>query len=408
MRSPKKVEPEKRPYVDFYRDEEISPAAQDISDIDLHFGRREALYRHLGIPPGLVRGKSVIEFGIGSGHNALFTSSLGPSRYVLVDANPTGIEQARTLLESYDFGLLRHEIVESLAEDFETDERFDIVICEGIIPWQRDPAAMLRTIAQVAAPGGLVVTTCVDSVGYFAESLRRLIATMVVKPNWTVQENVDFLVPIFEPHLRTIKGMSRSPENWVLDPLLLPEYGPPFSISEAVQALHPTYEVLGASPNFLSDWRWYKNIHGNQAGYNEIAIRSFHENLHNHIDYRFQFAPREEAENLELLAHCRAVIDLERTFREIRDPILVEQIIEVCLTIGHIIRKFSDPTADSLDDFLKVLNAGVKEGISPPNFGRFSPWFGRGEQYLSFVRQREDWHGIARGIGGGSSTPSDG
>ena len=42
-----------RPYVDFYRQEEISPVAQDISDLDRHFQRRQALYRHLGISPGL-------------------------------------------------------------------------------------------------------------------------------------------------------------------------------------------------------------------------------------------------------------------------------------------------------------------------------------------------------------------
>mgnify|MGYP006176012067 CR=1 FL=1 len=47
--------------------------------------RRDSLYRVLGLPPSFVRGRSVIEFGPGSGHNALFTASLAPARYVLVD-----------------------------------------------------------------------------------------------------------------------------------------------------------------------------------------------------------------------------------------------------------------------------------------------------------------------------------
>ena len=384
---------QKRPYVDFYRNEAISPAAQDVSNLDLHFRRREALYRHLGIPGGLVSGKSVIEFGIGSGHNALFTSALCPSRYVLVDANPTGIEQARALLAQHELGSLKHEIVESMAEDFETNERFDIVLCEGIIPWQHDPSKMLKTIAKFTAPGGLVVTTCVDSVGYLSESLRRLVASMVVKPNWTVSEKVKFLVPVFESHLRTIRGMSRSPENWVLDPLLLPEYGPPFSIAEAVKSLDPDFEVLSTSPNFISDWRWYKNIHGDEARYNSLAIEHFNSNLHNHIDYRFQFAPREESENLKLLAECRAVIDFERTFQKTHDPVLVEKILYACSTIHRLVRRFSKPTADSLDDFFRVMEAGVNQGCSPPQFKQFAPWFGRGEQYVSFVRQGGSWRG---------------
>jgi len=86
---------EERPFIDFYRRHGISPVSQNISNLKKHLERRKALYRHLGIPPTLVKDRTVIEFGPGNGHNAIYTTSLNPSRYVLVDGNPTGLKKPR-------------------------------------------------------------------------------------------------------------------------------------------------------------------------------------------------------------------------------------------------------------------------------------------------------------------------
>ena len=80
-----------RPYLDFYQRYDIAPVAQDVSNLQKHFGRREALYRHLGIIPSSIKDRDIIEFGPGTGHNSVFTNSLTPHRYVLVDASPTSI-----------------------------------------------------------------------------------------------------------------------------------------------------------------------------------------------------------------------------------------------------------------------------------------------------------------------------
>src|SRR6185295_17754749 len=107
-----------RPFVDFYRANRISPVAQDIADRQRHFDRREALYRHLGLVPGQIAGRHVLEFGPGSGHNALHTLSLDPARYVLVDGNPTGLERCRALLGA-ETGAAAVEYVESLIEAYD-------------------------------------------------------------------------------------------------------------------------------------------------------------------------------------------------------------------------------------------------------------------------------------------------
>src|SRR5438045_7944899 len=67
--------------LDFYRRHGISPVRQDIRNLDVHFARRAALYRHLGLLPTFLLGRTILEIGPGSGFNSVYTASLGPSRY---------------------------------------------------------------------------------------------------------------------------------------------------------------------------------------------------------------------------------------------------------------------------------------------------------------------------------------
>src|SRR5260370_35425381 len=92
---------EPRAFVDYYTSKGIIPTRQDISNLDTHFRPRETLYRHLGIPKSLLRRASVIEFGPGCAHNALFTASCRPGRYVLVDATPASLKSTRGQLSGH-------------------------------------------------------------------------------------------------------------------------------------------------------------------------------------------------------------------------------------------------------------------------------------------------------------------
>jgi hypothetical protein len=91
-----------RPFVDFYRENAISPVGQDIADLRRHFERRDSLYRTMGIPSLLLRDRDVLEFGPGSGHNALHTATLGLRSYTLVDGNAVGLAEARRLFAAHE------------------------------------------------------------------------------------------------------------------------------------------------------------------------------------------------------------------------------------------------------------------------------------------------------------------
>ena len=375
-----RVAAEPNPFVDFYRENEISPVAQDISDLDRHFARRAALYRHVGLPPRLVGGRTIVEFGPGSGHNAVYTASLGPSRYVLVDGNPVGLERTGMLLAEH--GAAGHECVASMFEDFDTDERFDIVLCEGVIPLQTRPAHLLRHVARFAAPGGLVVMTCMDSVSQIAEIMRRLIAALVVDPGTSTEGQVELLRPLFAPHLATLSGRSRLVDDWILDVIVRPWLGEMLSVADAVAALDGDFHCYGASPDFLTDWRWYKDV---RDGYNEAATTAYWRNLHNFLDYRLTFDPRTEAENRPLREICDDLYALTRRFEHERRPGTIEEIGERLAALGGRVAAYSPTTASAILDFHEALAHADGDGLG--DLGGFAALFGRGQQYLSFVRR---------------------
>ena len=145
----------------FYRRHRISPVRQDISDLRAHFGRRAALYRHVGILPGFLRGRTALEIGPGSGFNSLYTASLEPSRYVLVEANPRGVDDIRQLFAAYPALAEGVEVVSASAEDYQSAESFEFVFCEGMLALAGlpDPARLLRTVALQAASVTAAPTT---------------------------------------------------------------------------------------------------------------------------------------------------------------------------------------------------------------------------------------------------------
>lgn len=319
--------------LDFYQQHGISPVHQDIADLPAHFARRAGLYRSLGLPPMAVRGKRVLEIGPGSGENALYTLSLKPAEYLALEPNPVAAASARVRL-----GL---DVFETSIEDYEGVYAFDIVLCEGLLGLcGSDPRVLLEAVARHVAPGGVLVITCIDAISDHAEVLRRAQAQQLIDRSAPLADQVATLRPVFAPHLATLKGMTRSVDDWIIDNLLNPaSIGPTFSIPEACAALDGRFDVLGCSPRFLLDWRWYKEA----TPGNQWAIDAYWAQAHNLYDYRSVNPPKPERVNRELMARCLAVRDT-----------------------------------------LRAYESGEGE---PANEGLYDiGWFGRGQQYLSFVR----------------------
>jgi SAM-dependent methyltransferase len=374
-------------FVDFYTEEGISPVAQDIEDLEKHFHRRHALYRHVGIVPGLLSGRSILEFGPGSGHNSIVTAAMHPARYVLVDANPVGLERTRDLLQRFaNAGRTDISVVESYIEDFETSERFDLVLCEGVLPTQEAPTVLLSHIARFVRPGGMILITCIDAASYLAEQLRRFAAALATEKEASTEEKIAVLVPLLGPHLDTIEGMGRSHEDWILDNVIQPFAGRALmGIEEAIDTLDPEFSVHGTSPSFLVDRRWYKRITGPASDFNAVANQLYLSELHNFIDARTAHSVREPELNQSLLAACSEAYEAIVGHSEARDSAATARVLRALEGLRREMAELDPLTVRSFDDFLGVA-AQLQAGERDIDWGNFASWFGQGQQYLSLVR----------------------
>jgi SAM-dependent methyltransferase len=378
--------------LDFYRRHRISPVRQDIRDVRAHFGRRAALYRHLGILPGFLRGRTVLEIGPGSGFNSLYTASLQPARYVLVEPNPRGVDDIRQLFSGYPALADRVEVVPAAAGEYRSAEPFEFVFCEGVLALAGlpDPTPLLRTVARHTAPGGMLVITCIDAVSDFSEIMRRFIAQRLIDPAGDLDDHVRRLLPAFSPHLSTLSGMNRRHDDWIVDNLLNPaSIGPLLTIADAIKALDGAFDVFGSSPRFLTDWRWYKSIAGESDRFNALALEAYWTNVHNLLDYREVWAARDGDENRRLYDTCatvrRAVQDYERS----RDRAVVDVVLAGLDTIIASVGAFSARTGDAMAELRSLLARPGVDAADVAAARGFAAWFGRGQQYLSFSRRSD-------------------
>ncbi len=376
----------RRPYLDFYEKYGISPVTNEVN-LSTHFEQRKALYYRLGILNGSIRERNVLEFGPGNGVNALYTVSQEPKQYVLVEANPTGIGNCGNNLNRFYPGK-NWQIIDSMIEEYSSEEKFDLVICEGLLPNQVNPEKMAKHCASFVKEGGLFVFTCHDMISTVSETLRCLPGVLFIKDVNHFDEKVTKLVNFYAPHLAYLKGMTRTKEDWVIDNILNVEFwqdAPLFSIYKAIESLEEDFTVQATSPCFFQDWSWYKNVGNVKEHFNTVMKNSYWSNAHNFIDWRIVSSPRSENDNIVLSKLCRTIRSSVRDATE--DKTKIKALLECCQKISDLLPKEFSLTRSSLESYAEGMNSYLKTGkISQEKFYEFQAWWGRGMQYVSFIK----------------------
>ncbi len=359
---------------------------QDVTDLARHFSRRESLYRHLGIPGALLHGSSVIEFGPGPGFNALYTASLEPSEYVLVDGNPRSLKSLKENFSKFQIDP-SYKICSSLIEEFPVERQFDLVLCEGVIPFQLDPKAFVQHLGRFVRPGGLLVITCIDSVSFLGESVRRLLSMKLSPFQDSPEQRIAALEPFFKPHLSTLTAMSRPVRDWLEDNIIIKYYGRFFSMADAIDALDSEFEVYQSSPQFFADMRWYKGLYGEHRKFNELARAQYLTNIGNLIDYRVSVPPMSADIGAKLLEHGEMIFDVMLELEEKgTTPELCKKASQLLLDTARLASHISAETSKSLEEAAAFMLLERADASYP--LPSFSSFFGRGQQYLSFIKKR--------------------
>jgi len=377
----------KNPFISFYGRHKISPVHQDIRDFRLHLKRREKLYRMLGLPPVIFRGRTVLEVGPGGGYNSLALFFWGAEKVDFVEPNLKARQELPRLLARYKIEKERWELFPCKIEDFKSAERYDIVIAEGFIPGLYSRGEAIKKLSRLVNRGGVVVVTCVDELSFLLELVKRLVGMRLLKVNKIngFGGKVKTLSSAFSSHLRTLKYNSRPVRDWVADQFFNPAlYGNFFSIADCIKEFGDDFMPLGTSPSMLTDYSWYKNTEFDSR---KDMLTQFY--MKRHIlmskDMKESVRPAEDNERLVRAAH-----ELRVFAGKVEDNLTKKNIS----MIAAMLRDISDLT----DDIDKGASNAIREAAALlldkdltvskiASSKRFASAFGRGQQWVSLVKQ---------------------
>jgi SAM-dependent methyltransferase len=372
--------------IEFYGKYNLATTRQNISDFQMYFEKRESLYLLLGILPSFFLDRTVLEVGPGSGYNSLYTATLKPSKYVLVEPNKAAVGDIWSLFSKYpDLGK-RIRIEQALLEEFSTTETFDFVLCEGMLNGVSDAKGTLAKLTSFVKPGGVLVITCVDSISYFPEILRRLFAQILIKRDEDLKKSVDILLPVLRPHLDALRGMTRYYEDWIVDNMINPApVAYTVSIAEAITWIGDIFTVYGQSPRFITDWRWYKTLERGSRNFNERAVEQYWLNAHNLLECSRVFPQRDSSANRRLNGLCSEFRMKVKGYEEERADTTLVELDGVMEEIIGDINTFSTELSRSVREAYTIFR---RRPVDPERFSRssFRNVWGRGQQYLSLVK----------------------
>jgi hypothetical protein len=229
-----------------------------------------------------------------------------PAYFELIEPNPTAIKDIESLYAKFELPHTVPVLQAMQLEGFEPQRRYDIVICENWIGDLPHELKLIRKLADLVRPGGVLAMTLTPMIGLLPNVMRKLLALRLVEKDMPFAEKVARLTEIFGPHLSTIQNMTRSHRDWVMDVLLNPHYLNIILPLDAVIAeIGSRAEVLATVPRFSTDWRWFKSLVAGERRFNASFQASYISNLHNFVDYRREFTARTAEQNQILDSICR-------------------------------------------------------------------------------------------------------
>lgn len=371
--------------LDFYREHEISPVHQDISDFNYHCARRERLYRQLGMPTLLFNNADVLEVGAGGGYNSVVLAQWN-CHLSMVEPNETAQSEIIKLFSEKkieDYTLYKETVEQH------NGKNYDIVIAEGFLPTIENRSVVLNKLKSFVKENGILVVTCQDEMGMFVERMKRLVGHMIVQNISKYYEKVEKLAEIFGPQLKLLHGASRPIEDWVQDQLLCEDFNcnDVMNLKKVIQNIGNDWDVLGcSSPNFFEDYSWYKNL--------EYDYKKSYCDQYDVKSYNLILAGRDEIDVSNIDVHkvresVEKIRELEIVYENLEqkeEKIIYDLVCEL-QNLYELLKICDKEMGQFLKDTMNILTS-ESNNLDLACYPTFCKCFGRSQQYISFVKKR--------------------
>jgi hypothetical protein len=379
---------QKNDHLTFYKEHDISPVRQDITDLSKHFDRRGSLYRYLGLPKISFKDKNIIEVGPGSGHNSLYVASCKPKSYDLLEPNPTGQEGITQLYDGFAIEHISPNLIKQRLEDFMPDRLYDVVISEcwlGIDPHERK---MMKKLGSLLKPGGILITTLTSPIGALPSAFRRLLSDRLTQGIESIEEKTEILVEAFGSHLATMQDMTRPYEDWVQDCMINPAFMTICVTPKMfMEDMSSDFEIYNSYPRFDNDWRWYKSLYGENKRFNERCMESYYGYSHNFYDYNSLFPQREPVKNVALEEYCLSLLSLMTDMEENRGNDYYNEITAIVKEIQNNLAGLSSSWVRGIEEFLILFQKDKLTVEQVAEMEELKPVFGRELIYTSAIKK---------------------
>ena len=381
------------PLLNYYLKHGISPVCYLTSNLSEHLERRRSLYNMLGLPGILFRDGKILEIAAGSGQNSLYVAAQRPARYVIVEPNPVALKQIEETYSNFSVSHTRPEIIPVTLENYPSHELFDVVICEGWLGSSGHERSLVGNIADRVAPGGIMILTALSISGWLSNLIRYcLVQKLLSGKPYEYDSQVALVLEALSSHLQTISGMTRRHEDWVRDNMVNPTYLDQGLTLEMIlrEASQRGFTVLGASPDFITEWRWFKQLVGNNSRTNENALECYERYAHNFLDYRRIFDPRAPALNRQLnelsVALLTALSQSKAKAACELDPSYFRGIVQILRRIGKNLKSSATDLSAAVEEAVQIVNTPKVTSSAIAAMKNYKAWFGRETLYFSFIR----------------------
>lgn len=336
----------------------------------------------------LFENAEIIEVGPGSGYNTLAFFEWGAKHIDLVEANPQGLKDMQQLFTNRVIEKERFEVYPCYIEEFYSEKKYDIVIAESFLQFLKNQQEVIECLKNRVAIGGTIVITCSDEIYFFVEQMKRLLAWAFVRDIDQYEKKVKVLAEQFAPQLASLRGVSRSPEEWVQDQLLNDAgiNGCSLSIENAIKYFGDEFDILGGSPNMFTDYSWYKDIY---YDYKYDYLKQFKKkNINLMLANMNEEIEISEQQNMELAQITKKIKEFAVKYEKSYEYFWIEEILSQIESMQRICKDKSKQLIEVIDE-IKLALSDLKIGkIDFNKYKSFFSAFGRTQQYISFVKKR--------------------